>query len=46
MNTLFYVESVGSGCPNLPSQRLMLKRSTRLTKLFKLDVHTVYFLND
>ena len=25
INTLFYVESVGSGCPNLPSQRLTLK---------------------
>ena len=25
INTLFYVESVGIGCPNLPSHRLMLK---------------------
>ena len=38
LNTLFYVESVGSGCPNLPSQRLMFKRSTNSRSNWNLEM--------
>ena len=40
LNTKYfnYVESVGNGCPNLPSQRLMFKRSTNSRSNWNLEI--------